>query len=268
MQRCGQGLAIIRSASAAKSSALSLSRNNTRQFSQVHGLLSEKVSQFPTKDLLSVESQKLSWNLAALQSNSEALGKGLIALGFEGSSVVSALKPSGEQIATVLGGNFAGIDTAVLDDGGLKDPAALKKILSESKCKGLIISGEDCDTVYEAIPELLDQPKVLSETLTLSEFPSLKYIIQTGHETKSGMHRFKDILCYHSIIPLPVEKDAGILKVIASTGAVKESISESDLLAKAQEASTSSASNEPLSIDVSGNGTKATVSTLAKIMSL
>mmetsp|Transcript_10579 Transcript_10579/g.13262 ORF Transcript_10579/g.13262 Transcript_10579/m.13262 type:complete len:285 (+) Transcript_10579:148-1002(+) len=214
-------------------------RAQVRCFSQLHSALLDRVAQFPAKDVLRVSSQGIRWNIAQLNQHSEAFAKGLVALGFDGSTggILSALKPSGEHVAVTIGSNYAGVDAAVVDSGEIKDAKILKKLLSETNCRGLIVSGADVKTVYEAIPELKQQPKVMTETLSLSEFPSLKYVVQTGYETQIGMHRFKDIMCYHSLVPLPVEKNAGSLTIIdASNGTLKNTLTEADLLAKSQEA--------------------------------
>ena len=94
---------------------------------------------------------------------------------------------------------------------------------------------QDVEKVYNAIPELKTKPRIMGETLSLAEFPNLRYIIHTGIETHNGMHRFKDILCYYSDVS-PSSETAGTISIIdSSSGSLKTTLTESDLLAKCQQ---------------------------------
>ena len=215
-------------------------RQQWRGLSTLRVMLEEKVSEFPTKDVLRFYDQDIRWNMHQFKQHSEAVAHGLFQLGFLAgdATITSCLPADAENVGVAIGGALAGVNVAQVD-GNVESSESLRKIIAATKCRGLVVPAAQIPILYEAIPELQSLPPVLDSTLDLEEFPELKYIFHTGQPTHRGTHRFKDILAYYCSLDLPLADNPNetVLSVVdAKSGAVKESFTEEQLVAKSQEA--------------------------------
>ena len=101
-----------------------------------------------------------------------------------------------------MGAIKAGVTVVTFDEKDNQD--ALDHALGSTDAKGLIISPStqmDGDTTRKTflgnlIPEL--EKSYFGDELNLSQYPNLKTIVQTEHQTLRGVNKFRDIGVYTS----------------------------------------------------------------------
>ena len=107
---------------------------------------------------------------------------------------------SAENIVTQMGAAKAGVSIVTFDEKESAD--ALEHALASTKAKGLIFSPDSqvteektrADVVNSLAPEL--SKMYPGQALNLAKFPSLKHIVQTGHNAMRGVNKFRDLPVY------------------------------------------------------------------------
>mmetsp|Transcript_3096 Transcript_3096/g.4998 ORF Transcript_3096/g.4998 Transcript_3096/m.4998 type:complete len:256 (+) Transcript_3096:44-811(+) len=135
-----------------------------------------------------------------LQRQVEAFGNGLLDVGFRsGDKLVIWAKDCAENVVSQLGGARAGLTVVCLDSSASE--ADLAAALDGAK--GLVFSPtllpEEGTTamLHKLIPEL-DTHTESAQVIEAGAFPSLRYIITTGFERKTGMAKFEHLLFYQT----------------------------------------------------------------------
>ena len=107
---------------------------------------------------------------------------------------------SAESLVTQMGAIKAGVSVVTFDEKD--DCDAFDHALATSKAKGLIFSpsteaseGETRQTFLQKLmPEL--STVYAGQEISLSKYPNLKHVVQTGHSAMRGVNKFRDLPVY------------------------------------------------------------------------
>uniref|UniRef100_A0A7S2SLS7 AMP-dependent synthetase/ligase domain-containing protein n=1 Tax=Mucochytrium quahogii TaxID=96639 RepID=A0A7S2SLS7_9STRA len=206
----------------------------------VRKVLEEQAIKFPTKNAVRLTEQDIRWTFAQLRDQSGAVGSGFYDVGLRpGDTVGVALGTNAEHVTVQLGGAAAGLRVASVTEGLTKE--ALAKMLKDQNVSVLVVSPEEVGTVYEVVPELQSKTVGDNVALDIAEYPSLRYVLQTGFSPMNGTYRFKDFLVYSPAVdhlsglgPKDAKADIKFLvEIDGKTGGVKKEMSQQELLAAA-----------------------------------
>ena len=150
---------------------------------------------------------------------------------------------SAESLVTQMGAVKAGVSVVSFDEKD--DCDAFEHALATSKAKGLIFSpstetseGQTRQSFLQKLMPELDTVYLGSE-ISLSKFPHLKHVVQTGHSAMRGVNKFRDLPVYAnpamSSRQIPENQGDWVTHVAYKGGKEACSLTSSDLASKAQD---------------------------------
>lgn len=212
----------------------------------ISGVVKEARAKNEWKDLVRFDGQNFNWNVKEFDVYSSAFAYGLVEQGYQpGDKLLLWLdaEHSAESATAQVGAHKAGVSIVTVDD--LDEIHDVANALEESGSRGMLLSPhtkadaktQRANLLLELMPELTEAYP--GQLVTHSNFPNLKSVMHTGHQTIRGTTKFKENMLYTkkrlTNLRLPGTKSGSVAMECYTKGELVTSLSHSDIINKAND---------------------------------